>query len=492
MRTIFILLDSLNRRYLPAYGNEWVKTPGIDSLAARGLVFENHYCASMPCIPARRDLMTGRANFLEATWGPLEPWDDLLPDLLRQAKGTYSHLITDHCHYFNGGAGDRYQNVFDSWEYFRGQAWDPWRGVVEPRQLPEGAHVYCYGKRYLHQHLANLEYRDSQRDESYPSVQCIDAAIEFLNRNHEADNWHLHLEVFDPHEPFDCPTRYLAEYGDTWTGPPLSCPEYRRFDDANDTPEYVEHLRKAYAGTLTMSDRGLAKLFEAMDRHDMWRDTVVILTSDHGYLLGEHRWWAKNIPQAFQELVNIPLIIHHPDIAAPGRRSALTSAVDIAPTILAAHGVTEIPPSMTGRSLTGLLAEDGEHHEAVLYGYFAREVNMTDGRYTYHRAAAKEAVVHRHFTSYRGLKAEQIAGAEFGTHLKWCKGMGHFRIAQESARSSDLPSDRVIYDLHTDPGQERPIEDQSLDARLGELMKRQLERAAAPECQFVRLGLRDE
>ena len=488
MRTIFIIMDSLNRRYLSAYGNDWVKTPSIDRLASKGLVFENHYCSSMPCIPARRDMLTGRPNFLEAPWGPLEPWDDLLPELLRKARGTYCHMITDHCHYFNGGAGDRYQNIFDSWEYFRGQPWDPWHGVVEPRPLPEGSRVYCYGKRYYHQHLANLEYRDAERDESYSSVQCIDGAVEFVNRNHESDNWHLHLELFDPHEPFDCPQHYLDEYGDSWSGPPLSCPEYSRVDDKLDTSESVEHLRKAYAGTITMSDRRLGKLLDAMDRHDMWRDTAVILTSDHGYLLGEHQWWAKNIPPAFQELTNLPLIFYHPDIAEPGRRSALTSAVDIAPTILAAHGVEDLPPSVTGRSLLHLLPADGEHHDAVIYGYFGKEVNMTDGRYTYHRVADSDAVMHRYFTSYHGMTAEKIASAEFGTHLKWCKGIGHFRLAQKSSRSKDLPDHHVIYDLRSDPGQQQPVEDEALDARLGEQMKRQLEHAAAPPCQFVRLG----
>ncbi len=490
MRTILILMDSLNRRYLPAYGNEWVKTPNIDALASRGLVFENHYCASMPCIPARRDLLTGRPNFLEAPWGPLEPWDDLLPDLLRQSKGTYSHMITDHCHYFNAGAGDRYHNVFDSWEYFRGQVWDPWRGVVEPTPLPEGARVYCYGKRYLHQHLANLEQRDAERDDAYSSVQCIDAAVEFVDRNHAADNWHLHLELFDPHEPFDCPQSYLDDYGDTWTGPPLSCPDYRRFDETIDTAESVEHLRKAYAGTLTMSDRRLGRLFETMERHDMWRDTAVILTTDHGFLLGEHQWWAKNGPQAFQELVNVPLIFYHPD-AAPGRRAALTSAVDVAPTLLATHGV-EPPASATGHSLTSLLAADGDHHEAVLYGYFAKEVNMTDGRYTYHRVAPPEAVMHRHFSAYLGLTAEKIAAAELGTHLKWCKGVPHFRLAQESWKSKGLPDHHVVYDLQTDPNQEKPVTDAALEERLAALMERQLEVAAAPECQFARLGLRNE
>jgi len=491
VRTIFILMDSLNRRFLRAYGNDWVNTPNIDRLASRGLVFDNHYCSSMPCIPARRDLLTGRPNFLEATWGPLEPWDDLLPDILRDRRGVYSHMITDHIHYFNGGAGDRYHNIFDSWEYFRGQPWDPWRGVVEPAEPLAGARTYCYGKRYRHQHLANLEYRNAQRDEDYPTIQCIDAAVEFVDRNRQADGWHLHLELFDPHEPFDCPQRYLDEYGDSWSGPPLTCPEYGPVDEAIDTPESVKHIRNAYAATLTMADRRLGKLFDAMDRHDMWRDTAVVLTTDHGYLLGEHGYWAKNLMLPYQELVHLPLIVHHPAVPAPGRRAALTSALDIMPTLLAMHGIDDIPASVTGRTLTALLPADAPHHDAVLYGYFGREVNMTDGRYTYHRMPADGAPVHRHCTSYRGLTAETINHADFGPHLKWCKGIPHFRITEASSRPRDLPPHNIIYDLSADEGQHHPVSDTALDDRLGETMKRLLQRADAPPCQFDRLGLSD-
>jgi arylsulfatase A-like enzyme len=111
MRTVCILMDSLNRQMLPAYGNDWVMTPNFDRLARAGVVFDNHYCGSMPCIPAGRDLLTGRINFLETRWGPLEPWDDTLPAIIREQLGTYSHMITDHCHYFNGGAGSRNKNT---------------------------------------------------------------------------------------------------------------------------------------------------------------------------------------------------------------------------------------------------------------------------------------------------------------------------------------------------------------------------------------------
>lgn len=65
MKVIVILSDSLNRHYLPCYGNEWVRTPNIDRLAERSITFDNHWIGSAPCMPARRDMLTGRLNFLE-------------------------------------------------------------------------------------------------------------------------------------------------------------------------------------------------------------------------------------------------------------------------------------------------------------------------------------------------------------------------------------------------------------------------------------------
>lgn len=489
MRTIFLLMDSLNRHMLSAYGNDWVKTPNIDRLASRGIVFDKHYCGSMPCIPARRDMMTGRLNFLETGWGPLEPWDDILPSILRKGRGTYCHMITDHCHYFNTGAGDRYQNSFNSFEFFRGQAYDPWLGVVKPEPLPEGARKWGYGKGYYHQHLASLERRDAEDEVSYPSIQCIDAACTFVDRNHEAGNWHLHLELFSPHEPFDCPQRYLDEYGDDWQGPPATCPDYAPLDE-RDTPEAVDHFRKAYAATLTMIDRRLGKLFELMDQYNMWEDTAVILTTDHGYLLGEHGYWAKNYMMCYQELVHIPLIVCHPQ-ATPGRRQALTSAIDFMPTLLDWHGVGEMPESVTGKSLTPLLREDRQHHEAVLYGYFGREVNITDGRYSYHRMPLPDSTAEYFFTDINcNVKASKEA--ELGTHLKHCKGIPHFCVTRKSTIPQPCDHTHRLYDIESDPGQQDVLAAPEVENRMTDQLKQLLNEADAPASQFVRLALNVE
>lgn len=140
MRSILIVMDSLNRRYLGTYGDRGAHTPNLDRLPGREVVFDNHYAGSLPCMLARREMMTGSHNFLEAQWSPVEPWDDGLPHLLRADRDTYSHMITDHYHYFHSG-GEVYHTLFDSWEFQRGQETDQWRDLVDRVDTPTDMRV---------------------------------------------------------------------------------------------------------------------------------------------------------------------------------------------------------------------------------------------------------------------------------------------------------------------------------------------------------------
>ncbi len=87
------MLDSLNRHYLSTYQDTWVKTPNIDRLASKGVVFDNHYCGSLPCMPARRDIMTGRLNFLESRWCPLQPFDETYPEEIHRQSSTFANAM---------------------------------------------------------------------------------------------------------------------------------------------------------------------------------------------------------------------------------------------------------------------------------------------------------------------------------------------------------------------------------------------------------------
>ena len=206
MKTVFLLFDSLNLRMLNSYGGTYIETPNFNRLAKKSIQFNNHYVGSMPCMPARRDMHSGRLSFLHRSWGPLEPFDNSFPEILRKNK-IYTHLITDHYHYFEDG-GATYHNRFNSWDFIRGQESDPWKAMVQP---PLEKFKEKYHKSQLnienretgyYRYAVNSEFIKEEKD--FPSVKCFKSGLDFLQTNKNTDNWFLQLETFDPHEPFFC------------------------------------------------------------------------------------------------------------------------------------------------------------------------------------------------------------------------------------------------------------------------------------------------
>ena len=128
-RCVVVMYDTLCRHFMPTYGNEWIKAPNFQRLAARSIQFNNFYVGSMPCMPARREMHTGRYNFLHRSWGPLEPFDDSMPEILN-ANGVHSHKVTDHHHYWEDG-GATYHQRYTTFDLVRGQEGDKWKGDVE-------------------------------------------------------------------------------------------------------------------------------------------------------------------------------------------------------------------------------------------------------------------------------------------------------------------------------------------------------------------------
>jgi arylsulfatase A-like enzyme len=488
MRTIVILMDSLNRHYIKPYGG-WVETPNIDRLAERSVTFDQHYAGSLPCMPARRELWTGRINFLEAPWGSIEPYDDCATTMLRNQTKTYTHLITDHYHYWEQAAHG-YHTSFNTWEYFRGQEGDPHIGQVAEPEVPP-----TRGKgKNRRQEWVNRKYVDLQNDLDYPTPQCFDSAIQFLDRNAQQDNWFLHLEVFDPHEPFISPDKYRDLYNDDWDGGyTYDWPHYDRLDPEHDDPETVQHIRKCYAATLTMADAWLGKLLDKMDQLDMWKDTVIILTTDHGHMLGEHGYWAKNYMFDYQELAHIPLFIYHPDASAR-RTNALTAAIDIPATLLDLFGA-EPTSKMQGRSLTPMLFEGkDQHRETVIYGYFGKDINISDGQYTYTRVPRDGQPVY-HYTASPGASAlshdiTALKDAQCGHFLPWADGIPVYKIPRNSHPHRDSNGNDLLFDLENDPHQETPLNDPEQAKRMAELMRKTMQGVDAPKEQYDRVGLK--
>lgn len=203
MRAIVVMYDTLNRRYLPPYGATGVHAPNFTDLARRAVTFDNAYGGSMPCMPARREMHTGRYNFLHRAWGPLEPFDDSAPEMLKHA-GVHTHLITDHQHYWGDG-GATYHARFNTFEFVRGQEGDEWKGVVDdPEEWADQPWFEAATNHALRrQDRVNRAY--TATEETHPQTRVFDLGLEFIETNAGADNWLVQIETFDPHEPFFAP-----------------------------------------------------------------------------------------------------------------------------------------------------------------------------------------------------------------------------------------------------------------------------------------------
>ena len=334
MKLVFALFDSLNRRSLEPYGARTIRTPNFRRLAERCVTFDSHYVGSLPCMPARRDMQTGRLNFLHRGWGPLEPFDNSFPELLHE-KGVYSHLVSDHYHYWEDG-GFTYHNRYDTYEFIRGQERDPWKAMVQPpwERLREKYHATQFDSRRRSLYYHHILNRESIREEGeFPSVRCFDAGLEFLDTNRAAEDWLLQIETFDPHEPFFAPARFRDDYPTNYSGPILDWPPYARVTEA---PDECAELRANYCAIVALCDAQMGRLLDRFDELNLWRDTALLVTTDHGFLLGEHDWWAKLRMPCYDEVAHIPLFLHHPDFAsrAGERRGSLSQTIDLMPTIL--------------------------------------------------------------------------------------------------------------------------------------------------------------
>ncbi|MGL4344137.1 MAG: sulfatase [Cellulosilyticaceae bacterium] len=479
MKTIVVLFDSLNKRMLEPYGCDWIQTPAFARLAARSKVYDRHYVGSLPCMPARRDLHTGRVNFLHRSWGPLEPYDESMVMMLRQA-GVYTHLISDHTHYWEEG-GANYHTKYDSWEIVRGQEGDPW---VPSLDKPDTAMLWGMRGLYRAQDIVNRKY--IKETNQYPIERVFGKGIEFIDANYHKDDWFLQIESFDPHEPFFCEAKYkepfLVEADREW----YDWPTYGKVKEDEET---VAKCRKEYASLISACDDYLGQILDRMDRYQMWEDTALIVTTDHGYLLGEHGWWAKTVQPPYNEVAQIPLMIWHPEANDKGERCTdLTQTIDLAPTILEMHGIAS-GEHMLGRSL---LRTADQHREGCLFGIHGCHICVTDGKYVYMRKPMDEQVTVKNYTLQPNHMKKTFSQKEFQTMqlappFNFTKG--YPLMAFETTPWTTINFEEygnLLFDLESDPQQLTPITNSSVEEYMLKLMKQLLMENDAPKYIFKR------
>src|SRR3712207_4454006 len=362
---VVIVSDTFRRDHLGAFGNTYIHTPHLDEFACSSVVFDRHVISSFPTMPARADILTGTFSYTHMGWEPLPHRLPTLPGLLSEA-GYLTMGVVDTPFFVRGGFGD--DRGFDDFVWVRGQGDD-----TRPHE--------------------RSDYRKTWRSESDRLVaRTITEAEQWLER-HYKEQFFLYVDTWDPHEPWDAPEYYTSLYRAGYGGRQIY-PSYGRWHEAGLTRDDVDLAHATYCGEVTMVDFWVGRLLAKLDVLGLGENTLVFFISDHGFYFGEHGYFGKAewindqdavlaegsvvpdwLPESwlltvgwsplYQELTNVPLMVRGPGLE-PGRRSALTTAPDLAPTILEFAGLGGMPTTMTGEPFDDVLVGRRQEHRPLV------------------------------------------------------------------------------------------------------------------------------
>ena len=356
---LFIAADDL-RNDLGCYGHAEVKTPNLDRLAARGVIFDRAYCQQAVCNPSRASLLTGRRPDTLGIWNLSRHLREVTPDVV-----TLPELFKQDG-YFTRGIGKIFHN---------------WRQATQgdPRSWSVPA-VYHYARHDddipvsrtpLPPNLAKAPrcMKLDLPDEAYFDGRIATLAVEELqNRARLRDEpFFLAVGFWKPHLPFNPPKQYWDLYDPAvlslpkFPGQPINVPEVALHDSREIMRAFerglseadVRELRQGYLAGVSFLDAQVGRLLDELERTKLAENTVIVFWSDHGFHLGEQSLWAKT--SNFELDARVPLIISTPEASRAGEHTAaLVELLDLYPTLADLCGLT-VPDGLEGVSLRPVL-----------------------------------------------------------------------------------------------------------------------------------------
>jgi arylsulfatase A-like enzyme len=514
---VVLLLDSLNRHMLGSYGGTEFDTPHLDAFAReRAIRFTSHVTGSLPCMPARHDILCGSLDFLWRPWGSIEIWEEPITRQLRRA-GVTTMLVSDHPHLFEVG-GENYHTDFSAWDYVRGHEGDPWRTYADPSFIGTPALPARGGGWFWQDRLGWVGAGDRPYDrsrtffrseEDFPGPKTMRAAATWLRDGAPDDApFLLFVDEFDPHEPFDTPEPWAGRYDPDWEGELLIWPPYDVGAVAAGRLSEREgrHIRANYGSKLSMIDHWAGQVFDALTERGLWESTAVIVCTDHGHYLGEKDIWGKPGVMQYEPLGHIPLLVHWP--GAPGGAScaALTTNVDINATLVDVFGVGT-QGVVHGTSLVPLLTGSGsitQVREWAIGGVYGNWVQVTDGHRKYARGAVGDNFPLSMWSNR--WSTMPVHGLEDAVRLPPPDRRARLDFMPQSdipvIRQPFEPGDRLpfwvggnavdahfLFDIDEDPDESVNAVGGAVESEMVELLRHALESVDAPDEQFERLGI---
>jgi choline-sulfatase len=396
---LLLMADQHRPQALGVDGHPVARTPGLDVLARSGVRFDHAYCTNPVCVPSRASLLTGlythnhraynnatpwpfekktmahylgRAGYMTAMIGKMHFVDaqthgfDYRLDFndWMQYLGPKAKLYADELGRRNSGSGN--PQIDDLWRDFG----DPWIGTREDD-----------GRKGLVTIGSPSKFEEKDHFESFVTRE----SIRFMKNHGAAQPFLLVASYLKPHDPFTPAERFARMFRpedmgipDTWgkvnlETVPKEIPEAITNDrvtpELKNNPEAVkQHIAYYYANLAQMDDNAGAVL-NALRELKLEDDTIVVYTTDHGEMLGEHGLWQKFV--FYEPSVGVPLIFRVPGLTSPGARSqTLVSLAGVVPTLLELCGVS-VPSGLDGESVAPDLREPQRTRKTTVFAEYA-------------------------------------------------------------------------------------------------------------------------
>ena len=371
-----------------ALGNRHVQTPVLDNLVKNGVAFTNAYCQSPICTPSRASIMTGLyPSRARNTRNGNDTFPDDVPLISKLiADSGYECGLIGKFHLVSAGRRPepRLNDGFGYWQHSHAPR-DDW---------PNGTHAYADWVRDQDHDLNSMRDSNQNVDPQFHQTKwASDCAIDYIGQDHGGKPWLLNINVYDPHPPFTPPADYAKLFKpEDMPGPYFQESDLKHqktlenvdFQGEAKTPE--EHNAKSaqskYYAMIAQIDDQFARILEALESTQQIDNTVIIFTSDHGEMLGDHGLMFKGC-RFYEGLVKVPLIFSFPRAFQTNKQyDGIVELLDLSATLLDIAGL-EIPEYHQGQSLMPILkseAPDNSVREFARCEYFdALDAHFTGG-----------------------------------------------------------------------------------------------------------------